>query len=56
MLGESGILECRYRDCHPEEVMIEGVCRHVDDTSMCEGSGREGSFFSNYLKTKDMEL
>jgi len=39
VLGESGILECRYRECHPEEVMIEGKCRHVDDTTMCNGSG-----------------
>ena len=39
MLGESGILECRYRECRPEEVMIEGKCRHVDDTTMCNGSG-----------------
>jgi len=39
VLGESGILECRDRDCHPEEVMIEGICRHVDDKSMCDGAG-----------------
>ena len=52
MLGESGILECRYRECRPEEVMIEGMCRHVDDTTMCNGSGTQGIFLNMNFVSK----
>ena len=37
--SESGILECVVRECGPEEVMVEGKCYHVDETTLCQGRG-----------------
>merc|ERR1719233_322863 len=39
VLGQSGLLECQERDCHPEKVLIDGLCLDIDYTSNCTGSG-----------------
>ena len=39
VLGEFGTLECLERVCHPGQVLIDGKCLAIDDTSVCTGSG-----------------
>jgi len=39
VLGQSGVLECEERDCHPEQVLIDGLCLDIDHSSNCTGSG-----------------
>ena len=39
VLGQSGVLECEERDCHPELVLIDGLCLDIDHSSNCTGSG-----------------
>ena len=40
ILGDSGVLECKGRDCQKDQIPIDKKCLGIDDIYICTGPGK----------------